>query len=177
MTPRKRMKNIKSTAAQQRCFSQTRAFRKSQHSFNEEYFAPKMCRLSTAWYYPKEFLEAYNLGKSSGSLQTLQEFFKDSNITDQTLYINGRGDKIYYSKGDESTGIDLYTMDKLLDRFGNEKKLPASINEEGNQAYPFVMNDGLTIYFASTGHGSLGGYDLFVTRYNLSSDSYLTLTN
>jgi hypothetical protein len=122
----------------------------------------------------KEFLEAYNLGKSSGSLQTLQEFFKDSNITDQTLYINGRGDKIYYSKGDESTGIDLYTMDKLLDRFGNEKKLPASINEEGNQAYPFVMNDGLTIYFASTGHGSLGGYDLFVTRYNLSSDSYLT---
>jgi hypothetical protein len=43
-----------------------------------------------------------------------------------------------------------------------------------NQAYPFVMNDGLTVYFASTGHQSYGGYDIYVTRYNLNSDSYLT---
>ena len=28
----------------------------------------------------------------------------------------------------------------------------------------FVMTDGLTIYFASTGHGSLGGYDIFVSK-------------
>ncbi len=120
------------------------------------------------------FLAAYNLGKSSGSLLTPQEFFKNKNASDQTLYLNGRGDKIYYSQGEEATGIDLFTMDKLLDTFGNEKKLPPSINEDGNQAYPFVMNDGLTIYFASTGHASLGGYDLYATRYNLSSDSYLT---
>lgn len=122
----------------------------------------------------KEFLKAYNLGKSSGTLLPLGEFFKERNTNNQTLYMNGRGDKIYYSKGDEKTGIDLYTIDKLLDSFGNEKKLPASINEGGNQAYPFVMNDGLTIYFSSTGHGSLGGYDLYVTRYNISTDSYLT---
>ncbi len=120
------------------------------------------------------FLAAYNLGKSSGSLLTPQEVFKNKNASDQTLYLNGRGDKIYYSQGEEATGIDLFTMDKLLDTFGNEKKLPPSINEDGNQAYPFVMNDGLTIYFASTGHASLGGYDLYATRYNLSSDSYLT---
>ena len=36
------------------------------------------------------------------------------------------------------------------------------------------MPDGLTIYFSSTGHGSLGGYDLFVTRYNLNTNSHLT---
>jgi hypothetical protein len=35
------------------------------------------------------------------------------------------------------------------------------------------MTDGLTLYFASTGHNSPGGYDLFVTRYNLNTDSYL----
>ena len=29
------------------------------------------------------------------------------------------------------------------------------------------------MYFASQGNGSLGGYDLFVTRYNMNSDSYL----
>jgi hypothetical protein len=48
------------------------------------------------------------------------------------------------------------------------------VNEKGDQAYPFVMSDGVTLYFASTGHASLGGYDLYVTRYNLAADSYLT---
>jgi len=119
------------------------------------------------------FLQAYNLGKSSGSLLPLNDFFETLPQSGKTLYMNGKQDKIYYSKNDD-TGIDLFTMDKLIDAFGNEKKLPQTINEEGDQAYPFVMNDGLTIYFASTGHESLGGYDLYVTRYNLSADSYLT---
>ncbi|HBK93693.1 MAG TPA: hypothetical protein DDZ69_01565, partial [Porphyromonadaceae bacterium] len=87
---------------------------------------------------------------------------------------NERQDKIYYPQDDSISGSNLYTMEKLLDSFGNEKRLSESINQEGNQAYPFVMPDGLTIYFSSTGHGSLGGYDLFVTRYNLATNSYLT---
>ena len=52
--------------------------------------------------------------------------------------------------------------------------MPSSINDAGSQAYPFVLSDGLTIYFSSTGHQSFGGYDIYVTRYNLSNDSYLT---
>jgi hypothetical protein len=51
--------------------------------------------------------------------------------------------------------------------------LPLSINDSGSQAYPFVLSDGLTIYFSTTGHQSFGGYDIFVTRYNLTNDSYL----
>ncbi|MDD3624008.1 MAG: tetratricopeptide repeat protein [Proteiniphilum sp.] len=121
-----------------------------------------------------KFLSAYNLSKSSGSLLPVNEFFKSLIVSDKTLYMNGREDKIYYSQGDQTTGFDLFTMDKLIDTFGNEKKLPGSVNEDGDQAYPFVMSDGLTLYFASTGHASLGGYDLYVTRYNLPSDTYLT---
>lgn len=120
-----------------------------------------------------EFLTAYNLSTSSGSLMPLGEFFNEQAGSSETLYMNERGDKIYYSRGDEATGHNLYTMEKLIDQFGNEKQMPASISTEGNQAYPFVMSDGLTIYFASTGHQSFGGYDLYVTRYNLASDTYL----
>lgn len=87
--------------------------------------------------------------------------------------MNERQDKIYYSQGNADTGFDLFTMDKLLDSFGNEKKLPASVNMAGDQAFPFVLSDGLTLYFASTGDQSLGGYDLYVTRYNISTDAYL----
>lgn len=120
------------------------------------------------------FLSAYNLSKSSGTLMPINAFFKNLTENEKTLYINGREDKIYYSGGDPDSGIDLFTMDKLIDTFGNEKRLPQGVNETGDQAYPFVMSNGLTIYFASTGHESLGGYDLYATRYDLSADSYLT---
>lgn len=121
-----------------------------------------------------DFLSAYHLSASSGSLIPVYEFFSDRSVTtDETLYMNERQDKIYYSAGDVATGTKLFTMDKLLDTFGNEKRLPETINKGGSQAFPFVLSDGMTLYFASTDEQSFGGYDLFVTRYNLSSDSYL----
>lgn len=121
----------------------------------------------------RAFLDAYNLSASSGSIIPLETFFREQTPTGKTLYMNERGDKIYYSREDGAGGTDLFTMEKLIDQFGNEKQLPPSINMEGRQAYPYVMSDGLTIYFASTDHQSFGGYDLFVTRYNLASDTYL----
>ncbi len=121
-----------------------------------------------------DFLSAYRLSTSAGTLQPVSAFFQDQPDNGQVLFLNERRDKIYYPKNDSILGISLYTMEKLLDNFANEKRLSESINQEGNQAYPFVMPDGLTIYFSSTGHGSLGGYDLFVTRYNLATNSYLT---
>lgn len=122
----------------------------------------------------RDFLSAYSLSASSGSIMPMKDFFKDASPDGgQTLYMNERQDKVYYAAGNDSTGYDLYSMEKLLNSFGNEKKLPASVNADGNQAYPFVMPDGVTLYFASTGHESLGGYDLYITRYNTASDSYL----
>ncbi|NLY25893.1 MAG: tetratricopeptide repeat protein [Bacteroidales bacterium] len=120
------------------------------------------------------FLAAYKLSLSSGSLMPVNEFFRNVTTSDKTLFMNERQDKIYYSQGNSDSGFDLFTMDKLLDSYGNEKKLPESVNMDGDQAYPFVLSDGMTLYFASTGHQSLGGYDLYVTRYNLATDSYLT---
>lgn len=39
-----------------------------------------------------------------------------------------------------------------------------SINEMGSTDYPFIQDDGMTIYFAAKGDQSLGGYDIFMTR-------------
>ena len=121
----------------------------------------------------QQLLSAYNLSVSSGRVMPASDFFNSLPVTNKTLYINEKKDKIYYSKDDPKNRSELYTMERLIDSFGNEKRLPESINNSGNQAYPFVMNDGLTIYFAATGDNSFGGYDLYVSRYNLASDSYL----
>jgi hypothetical protein len=89
--------------------------------------------------------------------------------------MNQLGDKIFYAyPTGERRQYNLFTQIRLSDKWGDEKKLPANINAESNTNYPFILTDGVTIYFASEGNGSIGGYDLFVTRYNIQSDSYLT---
>ena len=44
-------------------------------------------------------------------------------------------------------------------------------------AYPYLLSDGITLYYASRGPESLGGYDIFVTRYNTNTDAYLRPDN
>ncbi len=119
------------------------------------------------------FLSAYLLSEESGSVLPYNEFFLGGN-TASTVYINQKGDKVYYGQLAENGRYSLFTQSKLMEDWGDEKKLPANINpaEEDNN-FPFALTDGVTIYYASKGNGTIGGYDLFVTRYNTNSDTYL----
>lgn len=122
-----------------------------------------------------EFIKAYNLSATGGSLQWAHDFFEEEGNDEQSVvYMNERKTKVYFSRPASERGSTLYSMEKMLDNFGNEKMLGAPINDVNDQAYPFIMSDGLTIYFASKGHESIGGYDLFISRYNLNSNTYLT---
>ena len=120
------------------------------------------------------FLNAYNLSASGGSIQWAHDFFNNREKENTSVvYMNERKTKVYFSRPATQQGNTLYTMEEMLESFGNEKKLPSPINTTEDQAFPFILSDGLTIYFASKGHESIGGYDLFVSRYNLYSDTYL----
>ena len=120
------------------------------------------------------FLSAYNLSLEGGSLEWARDFFDDRSNEDGVVYMNERKTKVYYSRFATDQGETLYTMEKLLDNFGNENIIPSPITDRSDQAYPFIMPDGLTIYFATKGHESIGGYDLYASRYNLNSNTYLT---
>ena len=54
------------------------------------------------------------------------------------------------------------------------------INDEGEFQrvnYPFMMGDGQTFYFAAVGDEGLGGYDIYVTRYDADDDQFLRPAN
>jgi hypothetical protein len=72
--------------------------------------------------------------------------------------------------------MQLYTQEKLLDGWG-EKNAIESLNDSCNVNFPFLMGDGTTLYYASDGEGTLGGYDIFVTRYDSEDNSYLRPSN
>lgn len=121
----------------------------------------------------ENFLQAYTLSEESGSLSTYKDFFKTSEPVNSTVYMNQKGDKIFYAHATDGNRYCLFNQSMLMDKWGDEKQLPMNINSDEDDNYPFVLSDGVTIYYASKGNGSLGGYDLFVTRYNINSDSYL----
>jgi len=117
------------------------------------------------------FLKAYSLSEESGNLDTYANFFKSGKNFQSTVHTNQKGDNIFYARPSDNGAYSIYSQTKLLDAWGDEKNILPG-NEEDNN-YPFVLNDGVTMYFASKGNGSLGGYDIFVTRYNTSTNSFL----
>ena len=117
------------------------------------------------------FLNAYNLSEESGKIVPYNNFFKAEKDISSVVYTNQNGNRIHYARPSENGSYSIYSQSKLLDAWGDEKALLPDNTADNN--YPFVLSDGVTIYFASKGYGSIGGYDIFITRYNSNTNSYL----
>ena len=116
----------------------------------------------------QELLDSYRISLSSGKIQMNES-------KTGTIYENEMGTKRIISEKNDSL-MQLYTQTKLLDGWG-EKEAIESLNNNSNMNFPFLMGDGITLYFASDGEGSLGGYDIFVTRYDSEDNTYLRPSN
>ncbi len=57
-------------------------------------------------------------------------------------------------------GRDLYVSEKVDGDWGPAKNLGPSINTQYNEDAPFIHPDGITLFFSSEGHKSIGGYDI-----------------
>ncbi|MEG1400792.1 tetratricopeptide repeat protein [Bacteroides sp.] len=123
------------------------------------------------------FLQTYKISEESGKLYTFDEYFKVTGNHPGTVYETELGNKLYYSETGKDDLLNIFSKNKLIDEWSKGTLLPENINATGNTNYPFVLTDGITIYYASDGAGSIGGYDIFVTRYNTNTDTYLTPEN
>lgn len=125
------------------------------------------------------FLGKYAISPESGTLCRYNEMFKNGSKPESYLHINELGNKCYFSDKDKAGNMKLYTSDRL----GNQWTEPAAItvldddNELEQMNYPYIMTDGTTLYFAAQGSGSIGGYDIFETRYDSETGTYLKPEN
>ncbi|BCS86450.1 hypothetical protein prwr041_23430 [Prevotella herbatica] len=123
-----------------------------------------------------DFLSHIPLNKESGRLEYSNKFFDKKTSNNNTVYINGFGNRAIFADGDSAqTGI--YTADKLGDKWTT----PTSINSIDKNyempLYPFLQSDGVTLFFAAKGKNSIGGYDIFMTRYNSDKNSFFPPEN
>lgn len=64
-------------------------------------------------------------------------------------------------------GTDLYTLQRLPDGgWSQPVRLSNTINTPYDENFPRITEDGQTLYFASKGHKTMGGYDIFKASWN-----------
>lgn len=117
------------------------------------------------------FIQHIPLPHECGTISSQQE---GENMI--AAYLNEFGNKMYYSVRDTMGNASIYTKDKL----GNDWSKPmglTGIDNMTNPDYPFMMPDGTTFYFSQKGDDTLGGYDIFVTRYDSSTGEFLKPNN
>lgn len=75
-------------------------------------------------------------------------------------------------------GKDIYKATLLPDStWGNIVNLGSAINTPFDEDAPFIHPDGVTLYFSSKGHNSMGDYDIFVSRMELSDSTFKSVEN
>lgn len=124
----------------------------------------------------KDFLQAYKLSEESGYIATYDEYFGKRGENPGTVYRTQLGNKLIFGNL-QNKKVQLFSQTQMLGEWTNPVRLPEINRPTENVNYPYMLSDGVTLYYASDGEGSIGGYDIFVTRYNSETNSYLNPEN
>lgn len=89
--------------------------------------------------------------------------FNGATFSNQHPSVTPDGKRVYFASNRPGGygGYDLYFSDYREGRWSFAVNLGPEINTEGNEAFPYIHPNG-RLFFASDGHGGLGGYDLFL---------------
>lgn len=82
-------------------------------------------------------------------------------------HVTADGKTLYFASNMPGTtgGFDIFAASIDKDgSLGEPKPVEGKINTKFDEKYPFTSKSGKHLYFSSTGHKSLGGYDVFASR-------------
>ena len=124
-----------------------------------------------------QVLDAIKISSECGSIHPLKTLIKEDS-TNSSYFQNQLGDKRMYARPNKQGNLRL--VESLL--IANEWSAPSPLkgfeeDENGNFNYPFMLTDGITMYFAAENDESLGGYDIFMTRYDADEQQFLVPDN
>lgn len=131
----------------------------------------------------EDFFTAFRLSRSAGSLVPVSdtEIYDSSSDILNPAFCPEDASRIYWTQEVEADSVlprRMVIMEsvRLSDgSLSHGEKLDFGMS--GNQAYPFMMSDGSTFYFASDGPESIGGYDIFVASRDSSTGEFLSPGN
>lgn len=126
-----------------------------------------------------DFFRSYNLSEFNAKLIIKPDELKtslDRKKKDASLmYLSPERNQIYYSSygEDEKNGRDIYYVTRTS---GGDLSKPTRvsdvINTKYDEDYAFLHPNGKTLYFCSKGHNSMGGYDIFKSELNTTTQTW-----
>ena len=124
-----------------------------------------------------EVLNAIKISSECGNIHPLNTIIKDDK-SNSSYFQNQLGDKRMYAQPNKNGKLRL--VESLL--IANEWSAPTLLKgfdeeENDNFNYPFMLTDGITMYFAAENAESVGGYDIFMTRYDADTQQFLVPDN
>ena len=127
----------------------------------------------------QNFFRSIDLTGIGGKILTLPEELKtkldQKSSEPSVIHYPGNSTTIYFSSlgKDGVNGKDIYKANILTDgKFSTPEKLQGDVNTKYDEDYCFMHSDGKTLYFASKGHNSMGGYDIFKSILDPASNTF-----
>ena len=120
----------------------------------------------TPWLKPERLPESIN-----GGLETSASIWKNPATEEEVLLVSssrpGTPDNPNYGE------TDIYISRKLPNGSWSEpKNLGPNINTKYKEEFPQFSEDGKTLYFASQGHSSMGGFDIFKSVWDETEQTW-----
>ena len=114
------------------------------------------------------------LSRESGRIDTYASTYHTKDTSGATLYENELANKRYLSLPDSKR---LAVADRLGDDWASPTLLSGLNEDDIAQNFPFLLSDGVTLYYAAKGSESMGGYDIFVSRADGEDGEFLAPEN
>jgi hypothetical protein len=121
-----------------------------------------------------QIMVSYKSGKQYGKPELLLGGI-NTDFMEATACISSDKNTIYFSSDRVGGygGFDIYKSVKLPNgEWGEAINLGPEINTEYDEYFPNISYDGMTLYFSSEGHESMGGFDIFSAQFDYSKNSW-----
>ena len=141
-------------------------------------FTQKVMFIDSVVVSKSKLLSSLNIPDEAGSIQAYNKFFNTTDQPNSIVYLNQLRNKCVFSKFADG-GWDLYSQEMIGEKWSNAVPLKGLdiLGDDVDINWPFLLSDGTTLYFAAKGEESIGGFDIFMTRYDETTQSYLKPEN
>lgn len=127
----------------------------------------------------ENFFKSYKLPASAGRLLSPGEMPLKNHVNGVSMaFMNEGGDYMMWGEPDSVGNLRLVESLRLTDGTWHDPiATPDILSPEGYADYPFMMPDGVTLYYASDNSASMGGLDIFVVTRDAQTGEYLQPQN
>lgn len=126
-----------------------------------------------------DFLSHLQITADAGRFTDPQALFSDREaqyVTGRAAFINSLSSAVYFSVSDSLDDVRMHAAFRNGGHWSTPQMLEG-LDGFSYQDYPFLLSDGITLYFSANSNESIGGLDLFVTRYNNSTRQFVRPEN